>query len=141
MRYGSEGSALAHTLAEGLDAKRGDLPLAPALELAAHTLAGIRNLPRSVPPAPSPDHAAEYGRAVTELLREAGIARPVDPTSARAARLAAENPGTDILEYDVDIVLGEYMGALFQQSQNSKAIRDLKRRRARQARKKGRGRR
>ena len=141
MRYGSDSSALARSLAEGLHSKRGDLPLAPALELAAHTLAGIRNLPRSGPPAPTPDHAAEYGRAVTELLSEAGIARPVDPASARAARLAAENPDTNILEYAVDIVLGEYMGALFQQSQNSKAIRDLKRRRARQARKKGKGRR
>ncbi len=135
--YGERGVAMAHSLADGLRTQRGDLPLAAAIEFAMHQLAGVRKLPRAVPPAPTPDDAADDGRTVTMLLREAGLARPVDPTSARAARLMAQNPGTEILEYDVDVVLAEYMSALFQQGLKSKAVRDVKRRRARQARKKG----
>jgi hypothetical protein len=143
MSYGEPGAAMARTLAHGLQTQRGDLPLAAAVEFSMHRLTGVIKQPRAVPPAPTPDDAAEAGRTVTLLLREAGIARPIDPTSAQGARLAAQHPGTEILEYDVDVVLGEYMSALVQQGLKSKAVRDVKHRRARQARKKkgGRGRR
>jgi hypothetical protein len=139
MSYGEPGAAMARTLAHGLQTQRGDLPLSAAIEFAMHRLTGVLKLPRTVLPAPTPDHAAEAGRTMTLLLREAGIARPIDPTSAQGARLAAENPGTEILEYEVDVVLGEYMSALVQQGLKSKAVRDVKRRRARQARKKKKG--
>lgn len=133
--YGKPGAAMAHTLADGLRTQRGDLPLSPAIEFAMHQLAGVRRLPRTVPPAPTPDDAAEDGRTVMMLLREAGIARLVDPASARVATLVAQSPGTDILEYNVDVVLAGYMDALFQQSLKSRAVRDA-RRRTRQPRKK-----
>ena len=132
---------MAHMLADGLRTQRGDLPLGAAIEFAMHQLAGVRKLPRTVLPAPTPDDAADDGRTATILLREAGIARRIDPAGSRLADLAAQNPDTEILEYDVDVVLAEYMGALFQQSLKSRAVRDAKRRQARQARKKKGGRR
>lgn len=142
LSYGPHGAEMARSLAHGLRTQRGDLPEAAAVELAAHSLWGVRKLPRAVLPAPTPDDAAQRARLLSMLLREVGVARLVDPTSARGAALAAENPGTEILEYAVDAVLAEYMDALFQQSLKSKMVRDVKRGHARQARKKkGRGRR
>lgn len=137
MSYGPEGAGMAHTLAGGLRTQRGDLPLAAAVEFAAHRMVGGRTQPSAVLPAPTPDDAADHARTLNMLLREAGLARVVDPASAKGARLAAQNPGTEILEFSVDMVLAEYMDALFQQSRKSKAFRDAQRRRARQARKKG----
>jgi hypothetical protein len=138
MDHGPRTASMAHTLADGLQNKRGSMPLVGALELAAHKLAGVRGVPRDPLPAPSPDEAADYARDISILLREAGLARVVDPTSVRAARLAAQHPNTEILEYQVDVVLAEYISALSQQGLKSRAVRDVKRRRARQARKKGR---
>jgi hypothetical protein len=140
MDYGSQTAPMARSLADGLENKRGNLPLVAAVEFAAHSLMGVRGIPRNPPPAPTPDAAADRARDLNLVLREAGIVRVVDPTSARGARHAAENPGTEIVEYQVDVVLGEYMAALFEQSQKSKAVRDVKRRLARR-RKKGKGRR
>jgi hypothetical protein len=140
MSFGDRSAALARDLAAGLAVQVEHMPVEGALEAAAHTLAGIRGLPRAVPPAPTPDDAASLGREITSLLREAGIARPADPGSAPAMRLSGGRAG-EVLEYDVDLVLGEYIHAVFQQSKNSRAVREASRRRDRQARKKGRRRR
>jgi hypothetical protein len=140
MDYGAGTAAMARSLADGLENKRGNLPLVAAVEYAAHSLMGVRGIPRDPPPAPTPDAAAGRARELSLLLREAGIARVVDPTSAQGVRHAAENPGTELLEYQVDVVLGEYMAALSKQGQKSKAVRDVKRRLARR-KKKGKGRR
>lgn len=143
MGYGTDSHALARQLAEGLETQRGGMPLPAAIELAAHTLYGVRGMPRAVPPAPTPDDAAERGRDLGLLLREAGLARVVDATAnPDAVNLSAKLPNTEILEYHLDIVLAEFMGALVQQSQKSRLVRQVKRRRERQAqKKKGKGRR
>jgi hypothetical protein len=141
MDHGENTASMARTLADGLENKRGNLPLVAAIEYAAHTLAGVRSVPRDPPPARTPDEAADLSRDLGLMLRQEGLARVVDPTSARAARLAAENPNVEMLEFEVDIVLGEYMAALYQQSRKSKTVRDVKRRLTRQDRKKGKGRR
>lgn len=139
MGYGTETHALARELAVGLETQRGGLPVPAAIELAAHSLYGIRGLPRAVPPAPTPDHAAELGRDLGQLLRAAGLARVVDATANPDAVKLAKLPNTEILEYHLDIVLAEFLGALVQQSQKSRLVRQVKRRRERQAQKKKKG--
>lgn len=140
MSFGDRSAALARDLAGGLVAQAEHMPVEGVLEAAAHTLAGVRGLPRAVPPAPTPDDAASLGREITLLLREAGIIRPADPQSAAAIQLSGGRAG-EVVEFDVDLVLGEYLHAVFQQSQNSRATREARRRRDRQARKKGKRRR
>lgn len=140
MSYGDRSTALARDLARGMAAQAEHMPVEGVLEAAAYTLAGVRGLPRAVPPASTPDDAAALAREITSLLREVGIARPADPGSAVAARLTG-GMGGEVLEYDVDLVLGEYLQAVFQQSQKSRAVREARRRRERQARKKGKRRR
>lgn len=140
MSFGARSTALARDLARGMAAQAEHMPVEAVLEAAAYTLAGVRGLPRAVPPAPTPDDAASLGRELTALLREAGIARPADPGSAAAIRLSGGMEG-EVLEYDLDLVLGEYLNAVFQQSQKSRAVREARRRRDRRARKKGKRRR
>jgi hypothetical protein len=140
LSFGDRSAALARDLAGGMAVHAEHMPLEGALETAAHTLAGIRGLPRAVPPAPTLDDAANLGRELTLLLREAGIARPADPGSAPAMRLSGGSQA-EVLEYDADIVLAEYLHAVFLQSQKSRAVREARRRRDRQARKKGKRRR
>jgi hypothetical protein len=139
MSYGSRSAALARDLARGMEAQAERMPMEGILEGAAHTLAGVRGLPRAVPPAPTPDDAATLSRELTVLLREAGIAYPADPASSAAARLP-HGTNTEVLEFEVDLVLGEYLHALFQQSKHSRFMREARRRRDRKARKKGKGR-
>jgi hypothetical protein len=140
MSFGDRSAALAGDLAGGLAAQAAHMPVEGALEAAAHTLAGVRGLPRAVPPAPTPDDAASLGREITLLLREAGIARPADSGSAAAMRLSGSKEA-EVLEYNVDLILGEYLHAVFLQSQKSRAVREARRRSERKARKKGRRRR
>lgn len=140
MSFGNRSDAIARDLAGAMAAQAEHMPMEGVLEAAAHTLAGVRGLPRAVPPAPTPDDAASLGREITLLLREAGIARPADPGFAAAMRLTG-GTGGEVLEYDADLVLAEYLHAVFQQSQKSRAVREARRRRDRQARKKGKRRR
>lgn len=140
MSFGDRSVALARDLARGMAAQAEHMPVEAILEAAAHTLAGVRGLPRAVPPAPTPDDAANLGREIIMLLREAGIARPADPGAAAGMRLSG-GTGAEVLEYNLDLMLGEYLQAVFQQSLKSRAVRDARRRRDRQARKKGKRRR
>lgn len=136
MSYGGRSADVARDLARGLMAQVEHMPVEGVLEAAAHTLAGVRGLPRAVPPAPTPDAAADRARELTLLLRAEGIARPAGPGSEVAMRLRGDTE-TEVLEYDLDIMLGEYLHALFQQSQKSRVVRQVQRRRERQSRKKG----
>jgi hypothetical protein len=140
MSFGDRSAALARDLAGGLATQAEHIPVEGALEAAAHTLAGVRGLPRAVPPAPTPDDAASLGREITLLLREAGIARPAASGSAAAMRVSS-GMEAEVLEYNVDIVLGEYLHAVFLQSQKSRAVREARRRSERKDRKKGKRRR
>ena len=140
MSYGSRSTALARDLAHGMRDQADHMPMEGVLEGAAHMLAGVRGLPRAVRPAPTPDDAAALGRELVTLLREAGIAHPADPGSPAAARLAG-GMGTEVLEFEMDLVLSEYLQAVMQQSQKSRAVREARRRKERQARKKGKRRR
>lgn len=140
MSFGDRSEALARDMVRGMAAQAGHMPVEGALEAAAHTLAGVRGLPRAVPPTPTPDDAASLGREIMMLLREAGIARPADPASAAAMRLSG-GMTAEVLEYDLDLMMAEYLQAVFQQSQRSRAVREARRRRDRQSRKKGKRRR
>jgi hypothetical protein len=140
MSFGDRSATLARDLAGGLAVQAEHLPVEGALEAAAHALAGVRGLPRAVPPAPTPDDAASLGREITLLLREAGIVRPAAPGSAAAIQLSS-GKDSEVLEFNVDLVLGEYLHAVFLQSQKSVAVREARRRRHRQAHKKGKRRR
>lgn len=137
LSYGSRSTAVARDLARGMRVQAAHMPREAVVEGAAHTLAGVRGLPRDVPPAPTPDDAAALGRELVTLLREAGIARPAEPGSPAAARLSGGN-GTEVLEFEMDLVLSEYLHAVMRQSQKSRAVREARRRKERQARKKGR---
>ena len=141
--FGDRSTALAHDLSRAMAAQAEDMPMEGVVEAAAHTLAGVRGLPRAVPPASTPDVAANLARELTALMREAGIARPADPRSPEAVGLAGGRSleGVEVLEYDADLVLAEYLAALFQQSMKSRVVREARRRRERQARKKGKRRR
>lgn len=140
MSFGDRSAALAGELARGMAAQAAHMPVEGAVEAAAHALAGVRGLPRVVPPAPTPDDAASLGREIMSLLREAGIARPADPGSAAAIRLSGGTEA-EVLEYNLDLILGEYLQAVFQQSQKSRAVREARARRDRKSRKKGKRRR
>lgn len=143
MSFGDRSTGLAHDLSRAMAAQAERMPMEAAVEAVAHALAGVRGLPRTVPPAPTPDDAANLARELTGLLREAGIARPADPSSPEAVGLAAGRrlEGFEVLEYELDLVLAEYVSAVFQQSTKSRAVREARRRRERQARKKGKRRR
>lgn len=139
LSYGDRSPSLARTLAEGLETQRGSLPMPAAVEFTVHQLYGARGLPRTVPPSPSPEDAADAGRDLSLLLRAAGLARPADPSSnPEAARMAARTQNTEVLEYNLDMVLAQYMQAIVQQSQKSRAVREARRRTQRMPKKKGR---
>ena len=129
--YGERSGQVARAMAEALEERRELMPPEPLLEATIHSLYGTRGLPRVVPPAGSPDQAAEAARTLTLLLRATGIARPVERSASRLPDL----PGTEVLEYDVDVVLGEYMHALMQTSRTSRLVRDAKRRQEQAGRK------
>lgn len=138
MSYGKRSGELAGTLAEGLR-QQVHTPAPAFLEATVHTLTGVRGLPRPVLPAPSPDDAAEIGRELMLLLREVGAARPADPSSLGTMQPV---PGqSEALEFKLDVVLAEYVQAVYEQSRKSRAVRDARRRHERKARKKGGGRR
>jgi hypothetical protein len=139
MSYGKRSDELARKLAKGLSEQVHHMPVPGFLEGTAHTLASIRGLPRPVLPASSPDEAAEVGRDLLMMLREVGAARPADTSTPFALR--AQPGRSEALEFDVDMVLGEYIQAIFEQSRKSRAVREAQRRNQRQSRKKGRGRR
>jgi hypothetical protein len=135
--FGKESRSVARKLIQDIASLSEQMPVAAVVEAAMHTFAGVRGLPRTVPPASTPDEAANMAREVTALLRASGIARPVKPGSAMALHLSSKHAG-EVLEYDTDVPLGEYLQALFQQSMKSRAVREVRRRKERQARKKGR---
>jgi hypothetical protein len=135
MSHGKRSAALARDLAHGLLDQAAHMPLEAALEGVVYTLAGVRGLPRAVPPASTPDGAAALGQELTTLLRQAGIARPADPGSLIAQRLST-GMNAEVLEFELDLVLSEYVQAVLQQSQKSRAVRDARRRRKGAARKK-----
>jgi hypothetical protein len=135
--FGRDGRRVARKLMQDIASLSERMPVAAVLEAAMHTFAGVRGLPRTVGPVSTPDEAANMAREVTALLRASGIAQPAAPESAMAQHLSRTHGG-EVLEYDTDIPLGEYLQALFQQSMKSRAVREVRQRKERQARKKGR---
>jgi hypothetical protein len=134
LSFGDESVRVARSLAEHLRSQMVRMPAPAVLEALTHTLCGATGLPRDVPPAPTPDDAAGLARELTLMLQEAGVATPAGPDSPLAHRLA---PGkTEVLQYEVDIVLAEFIDALYKQSQKSRLVRQAKRRLDRKARKK-----
>jgi hypothetical protein len=105
------------------------------VEAMLHLARGIHDLPRPVRPDATPDQAAELARELNEGLLEIGAAREVDPADAPAP--LAGHPDAVVVSSSVDVVLGEYMAALFELSKKSRAVRRALRRRARDAKKRG----
>lgn len=131
---------LAEKLAEGIEKARSEMYPQAALEAMMHVTRGIHDLPRPVRLDVTPDEAAELARELNDGLLEIGAAQEVDPADAPAS--LAGHPDAVFVRSSVDVVLGEYMAALFELSKKSRALRQTLRRRARDAKKrKGKGKR
>jgi len=131
------GRGFARTLAEGLEQSSGALPDQVLVEAAIQTALGVRGLPREVRPRVNPDAAAEILRVLREALEAAGAAERVDPGDVPSD--LPSMPDTEVYRFEVDIVLNDYIGALFPIARKSRAHREMLRRREREARERGRG--
>ncbi|HEX8695297.1 MAG TPA: hypothetical protein VF746_22995 [Longimicrobium sp.] len=128
-------AGLPEKLAEGMEKAGSGMYPQAALEAMLHVARGIRDIPRPVRPDVTPDQAAELARELNDGLLEIGAAREVDPAEVPAP--LAVHPHAVVVESSVDVVLGEYMAALFELSKKSRARRQALRRRARDAKKRG----
>ncbi|HET7463288.1 MAG TPA: hypothetical protein VFJ82_18685 [Longimicrobium sp.] len=130
------GRGFARTLAEGLEDGSGNLSDQVLVEAAIQTALGVRGLPREVRPRASPDAAAEILRDLREALEAVGAAERVAPGDVPPD--LASIPDTECYRFSVDIVLNDYIGALFPIARKSRTYREMLRRREREAKERGR---
>lgn len=124
---------LARDVAEGLKLRHGSYPQA-LLEALVQTVMGAKNLPRDVPLDMRPDTAADLLRDLGDGLQAAGAVREMDPDEVpESLREGADPADTKMMSFEVDEVLAEFFGAMFKLSRKSKSVRDVLRRRERDA--------
>lgn len=112
-------AGLATALGEGFRRGKRHLPPAVALEAVLTAFGGDSDLPRPLLPARTPSDARVRVERATLVLHAAGMVDEPDPSAGPGAATEEGVEAAAVRRYRVDVPVGEWLSALFDQAQKA----------------------